>query len=609
VKTKRRLSRKARKPLSTHHKLIIGLSILLFAILLQVGLVKNFFTPAGAVAITDSPVTKKVFLLIFNPTIDQDGVPVKLTNYLSWQNPDTISESLVPVFPTVSQGFLSYSISERQEVNGWPTKVDGFVYNQASYLQCWQDHSTCHAQDAADFQKMFSDYGICSKNVDEVWVWGGPWFGYPEHQVVNFCGKSQFVMGFNYERNFDEALHNFGHRMEFVTSDSGNRINNGVPWKQDSATEWNKFSKIDTGCGNIHYPPSPYDYTFVNPDGSLGKPLHEEYDYSNTTPVTSACEGYLNYPAGPFPSQTITCEVWGCTQGGYVQWWLSHIPAKSGVSIDPQTGRTLYNNWWKYYAYFDETAVPPSIPGDFSNVSAIFGTTSATFAFNYSGSTSEYLVDVSTVPDMSTDVYVNFATGSTSPLIVSSPQAKWDKYSCGRTLYWRVYSADRSTQGPIITTVACPVPTATPTPIKKADLVITSYALTNSSGTVKSSFKVNEAIYVKVTYKNNGNAASATPNGTIYSTFYKNKPTSVPNNLGSDPINFYSATPNLAAGESKTYASYPRSSTVASFPGIKTWKIGTVGTYTARVFQDYDVRVSESNENNNQAVVQYTITK
>jgi len=471
VSTKRR-TRKTKKPISTLHKLLIGLLILVFAVALQVGLSNNFFTSAGAVAITDNPVNKKVFLLIFNPTIDQGGTPVKLTGYFNWFNPDTITQSLVPVFPSVSHDFLSYTVAERVEVDGWPTKTDGFGYNQASYLQCWQDHSTCHAPDGADFQKMFSDYNICSKDVDEVWVWGGPWFGYPEHQVVNFCGKSQFIMGFNYERNFDEALHNFGHRMEFVMSDTGNRINNGIPWKQDTATEWNKFSKIDTGCGNIHYPPSPYDYTFVNPDGSLGKPAHAEYDYSNTDSVTSTCDGYLNYPDGPFSTQTITCAAWGCTQRGFVQWWLSHLPAKTGTSIDSQTGRTLYNNWWKYYAYFDETAAPTPTPtstpapGIFSGTGATFGTSAASFMFSYSSSTPNYIVDVSTVPDMSTDVYVNFATGNASPLIVNSPQAKWDKYSCGRTLYWRVYSADRSAQGPIITTVACPIPTATPTPTK-----------------------------------------------------------------------------------------------------------------------------------------------
>jgi len=467
VSTKR-TTRKIKKSIPTHHKLLIGLFILIFAVALQVGLVNRLFTPAGAAVVTDNPVNKNVFVLIFNPTIDQGGTPAKLTNYLNWYNPDTITNNLVPVFPTVSHDFLSYTIVERVEVDGWPVKTDGFVYSQASYLQCWQDHSTCHAQDSADFQKMFTDYGICSKNVDEVWVWGGPWFGYPEHQVVNFCGKSQFIMGFNYERGIDEALHNFGHRMEFVTSDSGNRINNGIPWKQDVATEWNKFSRIETGCGNIHYPPGPYDYTFVNPDGSLGKPVNSEYDYSNANSVTTTCDGYLNYPDGPFTAQTITCVAWGCTQGGYVQWWLSHIPERTGTSIDPQTGRTLYNNWWKYYAYFDETFIPTptAAPGMFSGEGAALGSAAAAFSFTFSTTSSSYIIDASTVADMSTDVYGAFAQGAASPLALSNPQAVWDKYICGRTLYWKVYNADRSVNSPIqASTVFCPVPTPTPTRI------------------------------------------------------------------------------------------------------------------------------------------------
>ena len=68
--------------------------------------------------------------------------------------------------------------------------------------------------------------------------------------------------------------------------------------------------------------------------------------------------------------------------------------------------------------------------------------------------------------DMSYDVYLSFVEGVTSPLQVTNPQAKWDKYVCGKTLYWRVYNADRSAQSPIqTTTVNCAV--ATPTPTKK----------------------------------------------------------------------------------------------------------------------------------------------
>lgn len=439
-----------------NRKIIAGLFLILFTVLLQAGLSRHIFNFAGATTISDSPVTKKVYLLIFNPTITQGTTSSKLSDYNRWNDPDTITNNLIPVFPDVSNGFLSYTIAGRTEVNGWPTKVDGFKYNQDSYLQCWQDHATCHNPDSSDFQKMFTDYDICSKDVDEVWVWGGPWFGYPEYQVVNYCGKSQFVMGFSYERFIDEALHDFGHRMEFVNIE---RNNNGLPWDNKDAsekTEWQRFSRVDgQHCGDVHEPPG----------------FRSGYDYSNPNPTSTDCDGFLNYPSGTYTQRIITCEEWGCSQVGYMKWWLSHIPHSVGTSTEPQTGRVMYNNWWKYYAYYDETAVvtPTNTPipsGIFSNIDATFGATAATFNFTYSTTSSNYIVDVSTISNMSSDVYLGFVGGATSPLQVSNPQVKWDKYSCGRTLYWKVSNADRSAQSPIqTTTVNCVVPTPTPTAV------------------------------------------------------------------------------------------------------------------------------------------------
>ena len=297
-------------------------------------------------AISDTPVTKSVFLLIFNPVFESNG-GVKLTTLRNWQDPDILTTSLTPILKRSSHDFVTYTIVERQEIDGWPTLSDGFVYTDDTYLQCLNNTSTCHQPDIISYQQLFTDYNICAKNVDEVWLWGGPYFGYWEYNPVTYCDKTQFVMGFSYERQVGEALHNFGHRMEFVNIQ---RINAGVAWEQDEATEWNKFSKIAGHCGNIHWPP-----------GTLGGP---EYNYGNANPVESDCDGYLNYPAGPFPTQTLTCNAWGCSQAGFVEWWLTHIPYNTETMVDPQTGRSIYNNWWKYYAYYDETVdgVPTPTP-------------------------------------------------------------------------------------------------------------------------------------------------------------------------------------------------------------------------------------------------------
>lgn len=108
------------------------------------------------------------------------------------------------------------------------------------------------------------------------------------------------------------------------------------------------------------------------------------------------------------------------------------------------------------------TPTPTPLPA-FTELSANFTTNQAQFNFNYSGQTTHYVVDLSSMPDMSWDVYGGFAGGSASPIVVNDP-TKWDKYSCGRTLYWRVWNEERTIASPIQSKIV-PCPTPTPTPI------------------------------------------------------------------------------------------------------------------------------------------------
>lgn len=452
-------------PSHPHWPKMVATSILAFVVL------AIFFTlkfqqggapkQVAAETISDAPVTKKVFLLVFNPIIESRGGE-KLTSVQGWSDPDALTTSMMPIIKRSSHDFLTYTIAERQEIDGWPVKSDGFIYDDVSYMSCMSNNSTCHQPDIINYEKLFTDYNICNKDIDEVWLWGGPYFGYWEYNPVTYCGKTQFVMGFSYERDLGEVLHDFGHRMEFVNIERINK-NTGKTWAQDEETEWNKFSKIDGHCGNVHNPP--------------GAP--EGYNYGKTDPVSTDCSGYLNYPEGPYVQETITCQAWGCSHEGFIEWWLTRVPHNSGINVDSKTGKTIYNNWWKYYAYFDETA--SEIPGgsptpvpEFSNVSALFKIDQASFNFSFSGVSNGYIIDVSTLSDMSWDVYLSFSGGSQSPLVVADPQDKWDKYSCGRTLYWRVYNADRSVSSAIqATTVDCGVPTNTPTPTSTPTLTPT----------------------------------------------------------------------------------------------------------------------------------------
>src|SRR4029079_18002907 len=168
------------------------------------------------------------------------------------------------------------------------------------------------------------------------------------------------------------------------------------------------------------------------------------------------------------------CSGWNCSQEGYVNLWLSHIPHAPATTTVHR--KELYNNWWKYYAFYDQTVQPliTPTPGTFTSLSSTmpYGG-NASFSFSYSSVTSSYVLEDSTLHDMSWDVYLSFAQGTTSPIVETNPR-KWDKYSCGRSLYWRVPTSEGvkspiQTQvvdcGATATTTLTPTSTVTPTPV------------------------------------------------------------------------------------------------------------------------------------------------
>ncbi len=432
------------------HKKIAHLSLLviLSAIIATAAIIRNIHPQKvyAATPIDDSPVTKNVLVLNFNPIIESQGGQ-RLTQLKNWSDPHAITTQIVNAFPSISHGYLSINVTEFQDLDQIFPLIDGYQYTDDTLLTCLSNTSTCHNPQGTDYARMFTDFNICSKNVDEIWLWGGPYFGYEEFKPVNYCGKTQFVMGFSYERMFDEAIHDFGHRMEFV---GNNRVGDGN-WQQNESNAWNRYSLIANHCGNVHYPPG----------SSIPQ---DEYIYNKSASVSSDCDGYLNYPDGPFTQTSLTCSAWGCTQGGYVQWWLSHIPAKTGQTV--VNNKTIYNNWWKYYAFYDETyaPTPTNTAGQFTNLNATLEPNKSTFNFAYSSAASSYRIDMSISADMVSGTYLSFGQGTSSPIVVNDP-TKWASYTCGTQFWWRVVTPENY-MSPIQTaTVVCNnvTPTTTPT--------------------------------------------------------------------------------------------------------------------------------------------------
>lgn len=139
-----------------------------------------------------------------------------------------------------------------------------------------------------------------------------------------------------------------------------------------------------------------------------------------------------------------------------------------------------------------------------------------------------------------------------------------------------------------------------------ADLVVKSVQLTDAGGNVKTVFNKNEDIYVRVELANIGGATGTSTDGVTYTAVYSNKPTTAAAN---DTSGMISEMQNgqFAAGASILYVSTYGSSTQFRFHNAPGWRMSTPGTYTARVFINYNNHVTEDNYNNDQLAVTYTV--
>jgi len=177
-------------------------------------------------------------------------------------------------------------------------------------------------------------------------MWGGPYFGFYESNMAgpnafwlnsgptsgSTCKKLLPIMGFNYERGLNEAVHDFGHRAESAMKKVyGN-------WDPTYTNSWNRFSLLNkdikdkAGCGNTHYT-----------SASL-----KDYEYSPSGTVKSNCHEYINFPNISGDFRDLSCKTWGCTEFGYYQYWWTHFPQNAGKSTDVYTKQEIKNNWLEY---------------------------------------------------------------------------------------------------------------------------------------------------------------------------------------------------------------------------------------------------------------------
>ncbi len=301
-----------------------------------------------------------VIVINFDPIIPSFGNK-RTHSAFHLQDPAQLVNGLLPDYNDMSHNLVQYQVVDFLNADEFPSLVDGYRYTNAdqntagSYLYAAY-HGQWHTPNGVDYSAIVRDYDLARKVdlgvYDEVWILGGPQFGFYESRMIGknsyWCNspglqsiassKIFIMMGFSYERSVAEMLHDYGHRTESIMSE----VYGG--WDiTKSRNDWERFTHNQSqsgvaACGTTHYPPN----------GKL------DYDYADTLHVWSTAPDWLNnFPNMKGDTAYLNYTAWGGPdyQQNFMLWWFKHMPHVAGTNS--HDGITRLNNWWEYLNNFN----------------------------------------------------------------------------------------------------------------------------------------------------------------------------------------------------------------------------------------------------------------
>lgn len=297
--------------------------------------------------------------------------------------------------PLVLSGQLAEGINKASKEKGYDLPnadiqiAESYVYNTPL-----PPGSNCGSTGpCADFDQIFAAHSVCSKInqgvIDEIWIWTGasetnggrlnenqiagqpPYIDTYDTSPIfrSDCNRDLTIMGLNYETGWEQALHSFAHRVEFVVPavlDAKNigETGPGDNWYSfDGKIGYNGILRNGNTCGNAHWAPNATS-------------LSDDYDFNLTNEVVSKCNDWNPQLTGQ--SSVFNCTEWGCGPEGYYTWWLKSMPGLcNSVDMTKLNGQPM-PNWWKLIldyeiSYNSESCpVPETHPPDCTDFSVPF---------------------------------------------------------------------------------------------------------------------------------------------------------------------------------------------------------------------------------------------
>ncbi len=287
----------------------------------------------------------KTLVIVYDPIVDQArGRP--LSQFMNWNRVEDLATGFMNDILEVSGGLARYQIVQRIDVDGFPAKVDGYVYDPQAYLNVVRGVARPYMPQEANYHAIIERFNIlqlvAANEIDEVWVFnfphagfyesimGGPaafWCNAPPLKNTEASKRRFAIMGFSYERGVGEMLENMGHRAESIMEKTFERLTG-----EDNL--WRRFIRYQktapgrAAVGNIHFAPNS----------------QKDYDWNNPDPVLSECDDWLhNFPNFRGVIRTVAAAEWGSGDiREHHKWWFRHIPRVAGRI------NGIHNNWWQY---------------------------------------------------------------------------------------------------------------------------------------------------------------------------------------------------------------------------------------------------------------------
>lgn len=221
-----------------------------------------------------TPFTRKVLVIDFRPA----AVPAR------WNRSDDLIPGYIEAMRKVSKDILTYQVVEKLGVPDFPVLVDGRQYTDTSYIGVLADDKSAMRDAAgnyllADYEQIIQKFDLLQqiedRQIDEVWMFGGPYFGFYESRMVGrgafWCNgpaierncRRFVIMGFNYEREVKEMVHDYGHRAESILAKyfGSEKYLNKMYRLESTPPPANAYERFLLAVGTVHRQPGGEEYS------------------------------------------------------------------------------------------------------------------------------------------------------------------------------------------------------------------------------------------------------------------------------------------------------------------------------------------------------------